>query len=154
MAESKAKTVLAGFVRLSPIAINAMSKAANVDLKQFFLPEIMKGHNDKHFSDKEISHYYRWFKRESIKHGFRFTTCYIGNGAKDYFQYQDLWDNKKDCCDIVSNVNSFKTTSQSIPWSERIKHATSEDKAKKSQKEESEMEQLFAKAKEEQEHTL
>lgn len=143
IAESKAKTVIAGFVRLSPASINSMSKAAEVDLKQFFTPEVMKGHNDKHYSDREISHYYRWFKQESLKHGFRFTTCYIGNGAKDYYQYQSLWDNKKDCCDIVGNVKSFTTTSQTVPWQERIKHASNEVAAKKGYAEDREMELIF-----------
>lgn len=143
IADSKAKTVIAGFVRLSPAAINAVSKAASVDLKEFFKPEVMKGHNDKHYSDKEIAHYYQWFKKESQKRGFRFTTCYIGNGIKDYFQYQSLWDNKKDCCDVVSNVNTFKQTSQDIPWSERIKHSPCAEKAVTNQQQELKFEREF-----------
>jgi DNA repair photolyase len=143
MAASKANTVIAGFVRLSSASINAITKETGVDLKSFFLPEVMKGNNDKHYSDKEIAHYYRWFKNESVKHKFRFTTCYIGNGAKDYYQYQKLWDNKKDCCDIVSNVQSFKATSQSVSWDERIKHSPKPECAKENQQEEAKWESIF-----------
>lgn len=130
--ESKVKTVIAGFVRLSPQSINAMSRATNINLKEFFTPEIMKGHNDKRYSDREIAYYYRWFQKECSSRGLRFTTCYIGNGAKDYFQYQNMWDNKKDCCDVVTNLNSFKVTSQSISWEERFKHAPNSQKAMQS----------------------
>jgi DNA repair photolyase len=141
--ESKVKTVIAGFVRLSPVAINAMSRATNINLKDFFLPDVMKGHNDKHYSDREIAYYYRWFRKECNVRGLRFTTCYIGNGAKDYFQYQGMWDNKIDCCDVVSNISTFTTTSQSVPWDERIRHAPNANKAMQSKDLEQEAEVKF-----------
>jgi DNA repair photolyase len=123
LADAGVPSVLAGFVRLSPKAINNLSKVSGVDVKAFFRPEVNEARGDKHYSDKEISYYYRWLLQECKKHGVRFSTCYIGNGIKDYFQYQPLWANKKDCCDAVGNVKAFKTTSQTVPWDERLRHA-------------------------------
>lgn len=112
--ESGTPSVLAGVVRLSPFAINAMSKATGIDLKSFFKPESVSGSTDRHYSDKEISHYYFQLKKACHKNGLRFSTCYIGNGEKDYYQYQQLWTNKADCCDAIGNVTAFKVSSQSL----------------------------------------
>ena len=130
--EADVKTVIAGFVRLSPQAVNSMSKATGVDIGSFFSVEELKTRGDKRFSDREISEYYRWFKNECSTRALRFTTCYIGNGAKDYFQYKGLWSNKNDCCDLVSNLARFKKTSQDIPWEQRMKHAPTPAAATKS----------------------
>jgi hypothetical protein len=50
-------------------------------------------------------------------------------GAKDYFQYQDTWSNKGDCCDAKGNVTAFDKTSQNVSWEERIRHAPHKDEA-------------------------
>jgi hypothetical protein len=110
-------------VRLSAHAIKGISTATDVNFKQFFSPEALRSPKDKHFSDSEIAYYYGKLQSEASKRGIRFSTCYIGNGEKDYRQYQDLWSNKTDCCDAKGNVSGIKTTSQSIPWEERVKHA-------------------------------
>jgi DNA repair photolyase len=123
LADTGVPSILAGFVRLSSMAITNISGATGVDLRPFFRPDLLQGRGDKRFSDKEISYYYRWLASECRKHQVRFSTCYIGNGIKDYFQYQDLWSNKADCCDALGSVRSFTTTSQSISWSERKRHA-------------------------------
>ncbi len=141
--DAKVPSVLAGFVRLSSKAINSMSTATGVDIRAFFDPELLKGHGDKRFSDSEIAYYYKRTQAECVKNGIRFNTCYIGNGEKDYYQYQDLWANKKDCCDAVGNVSAFKTTSQVVPWSTRFKHAPSKEAALKSQAQEKELEEKF-----------
>jgi hypothetical protein len=46
---------------------------------------------------------------------------------KDYFQYQDLWSNKKDCCDALGFVKGITKTSQDVAWAERHKHAPSKE---------------------------
>ena len=142
--EAKVPSLLAGFVRLSSWAINNMSKETGLDFLSFFKPEFVKGHKDKKYSDSEIAFYYKMIQAECQKQGVRFNTCYIGNGEKDYYQYQHLWDNGKDCCDAVGNVAAFNTTSQTISWDERLRHASSKETAEKSMKQEKEMEIEFA----------
>ena len=57
-------------------------------------------------------------------------------GAKDYFQYQDLWSNKKDCCDARGKVDAFQASSQDIGWDTRMKHASCKESAVKAKAEE------------------
>ena len=57
-------------------------------------------------------------------------------GAKDYFQYQDLWSNKKDCCDARGKVETFQASSNDIPWDTRMKHASCKESAFKAKEEE------------------
>lgn len=127
LSDAGVSNVLAGFVRISANAVNALKRSTDVDLKPFFRKELSakKGNEESRYSDREISHYYRWFAKMAKDAGVRFSTCYIGMGLKDYFQYQDLWVNKKDCCDIVGNVPTFVNTAQSIGWETRKKHAPS-----------------------------
>jgi DNA repair photolyase len=129
IAEAGVDTVLAGFVRLSSWSIKNISSATGVDLKRFFLPEVIAENSDKHFSDKEIGYYYRAIHRKCRENGLRFTTCYIGNGIKDYYQYQSLWSNREDCCDVKGFVKSFDVTSQDISWDVRIKQAPNKQQA-------------------------
>ena len=136
IAETGTKSILVGFVRLSPIAIKNMTRAIDIDLKSFFLPSELAKPGDKRYSDREIAAYYNQFKTQCASAGVRFSTCYIGNGLKDYYQYQDSWANKQDCCDVVGNVSSFRTTSQMIDWDTRIKQASCKQEAMKSQSQE------------------
>lgn len=137
-------SLLAGFVRLSRTAINQMSKAIDIDLATFFKPEFLQSRGDKRYSDAEIATYYMLMKTECAKNGIRFNTCYIGNGEKDYYQYQDLWDNKGDCCDARGNVRGFELTSQVVPWDERIKHSTMKCVAEESMKQDYEMRKVYS----------
>ena len=142
--EAGVPSLLAGFVRLSPAAIKSMSNALNLDLKSFFKPELYSLNADKRYSDSEIAVYYMKMKTEAAKNGIRFNTCYIGNGEKDYYQYQDLWDNKGDCCDARGNVNSFDQTSQVVPWEERIKHSPHKCLAQDSMKQDKEFREKYS----------
>lgn len=141
LADAGVSSVLAGFVRISPIAVNSLKRATNIDLKPFFKKELLaqRGREQSRYSDKEIAYYYRSLAEQAKKAGVRFTTCYIGMGLKDYFQYQNLWTNKNDCCDVIGNVPSFKTTAQSVSWDIRTKHAPNEQIAMESQLMESRM---------------
>lgn len=134
--DAKVPSLLAGVVRLSNAGIRDLSKATGVDFKQFFNPEIMKANADKKYSDREIAYYYKRLQNECHKSGIRFGTCYIGNGQKDYYQYQNLWSNKKDCCDVRGNVPAAKTSSQEIPWDFRIKEASSKIAAEEAKRQE------------------
>ena len=132
-------SVLAGVVRLSSTAIINMTQATGVDFRQFFKPEVLSGHGDKKYSDPEVQVYYLKMASEARKRGVRFGTCYIGNGIKDYYQYQNTWSNKSDCCDVIGNVPAFKTTSQTITWPERERHAPHKPEAHKARELESTM---------------
>jgi DNA repair photolyase len=142
--DSKVPSVLAGFVRLNQTSISQLSKATNIDLRSFFKPENYTSSGESHYSDSEIAYHYKVLQDKTTKRGMRFSTCYIGNGMKDYFQYQELWNNKKDCCDIVGNVSGFKATAQNIDWAERALHAPSPEVARSVQKAESDHDAHFS----------
>ncbi len=149
IAESKTPTVLTGFVRLTPYTINRMRDVSGLDMRVFFRPENfntgIRGNTDKNYSDKEISYYYRKLHTEARDRNLRFTTCYIGNGLKDFFQYQKLWSNKSDCCDVKSFVPAFQKSCQDIPWSEREKHDAKKIFAQRAQQEEAYYQKQFSK---------
>jgi DNA repair photolyase len=142
--DAKVPSVLAGFVRLSSLAIKGMSEATGVNLRSFFRPESFKGNAEKRYSDPEIAYYYKRLQAECVKNKIRFNTCYIGNGEKDYFQYQNLWDNRNDCCDAKGNVPSFKTSSQDVPWEVRFKQAPNKQVAEQSMRQEQEIDARYA----------
>ena len=127
------KTVLVGFVRLSHFAIKNLTEATGVPIRSFFRKDIPQGAKDMHYSDSEINYYYKVLHSKASKLGLRFSTCYIGNGIKDYYQHQDLWTNKSDCCDVLSNVQSFKTTAQAISWTTREKYSPNKGEVIKAQ---------------------
>jgi DNA repair photolyase len=123
IAETGNNTLLAGFVRLNQTSISQVSKATGINFKKFFKPENYMPQGESHYSNSEIAAYYQLLHRSTKASGMRFTTCYIGNGLKDYYQHQNLWANKSDCCDVIGNVPAFKTSAQEIPWDERKKFA-------------------------------
>lgn len=129
LAEAGVPSLVVGFVRLSPWSMNNILKATGINIKDFFRREHFTGSEDRTYSDSEIAFYYKRIQALAFKNGMRFNTCYIGNGIKDYFQYQTLWSNKNDCCDSAGNVRQFVKTSQDIPWEERIRHASCAESA-------------------------
>jgi DNA repair photolyase len=139
--EAKVPSVLAGFVRLSTVANKSMAEATGTDLRKFFKTEVQNSHSDKKYSDSEIAYYYKRLQVECAKNKIRFNTCYIGNGIKDYYQYQNLWSNGSDCCDAKGNVRAFQRSSQDIPWELRIKQAPCKTTAEMSMLQEQENEQ-------------
>jgi DNA repair photolyase len=120
--DARVPSIVVGFVRLSSTAIKAMSKSLGTDVSLFFSPENLQIKGDKKYSDSEIAFYYKKIQSAAETSGIRFNTCYIGNGEKDYYQYQNLWSNKADCCDARGNVQKFLSSSQEIPWDVREKH--------------------------------
>lgn len=127
-AEFKVPSVLAGFGRFSRLSLNAIEKAVGFNLRQMYRRnETEKSWRDFHFSDKEIRYYYEELKRRSQQHKIQFSTCYIGNGESHFWKDQDLWSNKKDCCNIKSRVLSFSNDARSVPFEERLKYTTHKD---------------------------
>lgn len=115
-------SILAGFVRLSPFALNQLEKATGVNLRSFFIDSNRRGKRDYQFSDQEIRAYYERIHAKCKQNGIQFTTCYIGNGENHFWKDQDLWDNKKDCCNAINRIKEFGNTSRDIEWNERLRH--------------------------------
>jgi DNA repair photolyase len=122
IADHGIKSFLVGFGRFSRMAMNGIEQSTGVDLRPFFKKELIVGaRGDFRFSDQEIRYYYFRFKERANARGIRFSTCYIGNGEGQFWRDQDLWSNKKDCCDVKGNLASFKNDSRSIPFETRLK---------------------------------
>ena len=122
IAEYGIPSVLAGVVRLSQHAVREIHSKTGVNLKDFFDKSINTNSNDLHYSEKEIRAYYERLQARCLHNGIQFTTCYIGNGEAMFWKDQDLWSNKKDCCNVVGKVSSFKTSARDISWETRLKH--------------------------------
>lgn len=134
---------LVGVVRLSPHSVRAMESTIGLPIKSFFNNFGPTKAHDYRYSDAEVAHYYREFYRQARKRNLRFNTCFIGMGLKDYFQYQDMWSNKSDCCDAKGNVPFVKKSSQEIPWEIRLKHSPHKEEALKSMAEEKATQDFF-----------
>jgi hypothetical protein len=128
---------------MSPHGLRGLEKVTGLPLKSFFINGGPTKSHDFRYSDAEVAHYYRQFQREALKRQLRFGTCFIGMGLKDYFQYQGLWSNKSDCCDVRGNVPAFKTSSQDIDWTERLKHAPHKEAASTAMREENVADRTF-----------
>ncbi len=124
-------SVLAGMVRLSSFSLNQIEKACGRSLREFYRSDTKKTaiftekkSRDFHYSDAEIRAYYERLHAKCRQNGIEFTTCYIGNGEKHFWKDQDLWSNKKDCCNAIGRVASFKNgqTSREIKWDMRMRH--------------------------------
>lgn len=122
IADAGVPAIICGFGRFSTFALNNIEKATGIDIKPLFnRDEVYKSTRDWHFSDKEIRHYYEEVKKRTMKRAMEFTVCYIGNGENQFWETQDLWSNKKDCCNIKDRVSSFKTDTREVPFDERLK---------------------------------
>jgi len=119
--EHGGQSVLAGVVRLSSFGINNIEKETGIDLRPFFNEECRKSKRDFHYSEKEIRAYYERVHAKCKAHGVQFTTCYIGNGESMFWSDQDLWDNKKDCCNAQGRVKGFSQDARKINYDTRLK---------------------------------
>ena len=82
---------------------------------------LKKSRRDFHFSGPEIRYYYEQIKDKCMQNAMEFTTCYIGNGEGHFWKDQDLWSNKKDCCNIKKKIRAFKTNAREIKFEDRLK---------------------------------
>lgn len=122
IADAGVPSIICGFGRFSSFAMNNMERATGINLRELFnRAETNKSSRDWHFSEKEIRYYYEEVKRRAIKRAMEFTVCYIGNGEDQFWGTQDLWTNKKDCCNIKGRVASFVTDSRMVPFETRVK---------------------------------
>ena len=120
------QSILTGVVRLSSYSLNQIEKAANRNLRDLYKPEVQTSKRDWHYSEAEIRAYYERIHAKCIQNGVQFTTCYIGNGEKQFWRDQDLWTNKKDCCNAIDRVSAFEkvNTSRDVKWETRMKHTS------------------------------
>lgn len=122
IADAGVPAIICGFGRFSSFALNNIEKSTGIDLKIFFnKDDVYKSKRDWHFSDREIRYYYEEVKKRTIKRAMEFTVCYIGNGENQFWDTQDLWSNKKDCCNIKGKVDAFVRDTREVPFSERLK---------------------------------
>ncbi len=138
------QSFLVGVVRLSPHSVRAMERTLGLPLKSFFNNLGPTKSHDFRYSEAEVAYYYRDFYRQAKKRQLRFNTCFIGMGLKDYFQYQDMWSNKSDCCDARGNVDEFKASSQEVPWATRLKHAPCKENALNAMAEEKSTQEFYS----------
>jgi len=122
IADAGVPAIICGFGRFSSFALNNIEKSTGIDLRPFFKrSEVYKSKRDYHFSDREIRHYYEEVKKRATKRAMEFTVCYIGNGEDQFWNTQDLWSNKNDCCNIRGKVSAFETDSREVHFSDRAK---------------------------------
>lgn len=117
IAQHKIPSVLTGMVRLYRPNINFMNKSLGYDIREIFSEDTKWERASIHFSEAETAYYYKEIARLARENNLRFSTCYIGNdpAGTSFEKFQNLWDNKKDCCDAVGNVEKILTTSQDLP---------------------------------------
>jgi DNA repair photolyase len=122
IADTTCSAIIGGFGRFSALSMSNLSRAVGFDLRKFFNKnEVYKSKRDYHFSEREIRYYYEEVKRRCNSRNIDFTVCYIGNGETEFWDHQDLWSNKTDCCNIKGKVAAFQTDSREIPFEKRVK---------------------------------
>ena len=127
IAKAGVPAIIAGFGRFSSFAINNVKKATGFDLRPFFRrDQTFKSNRDYHYSDQEVMRYYLKFKQRAEDAKVEFTTCYIGNGEKHFWDHQSLWSNKQDCCNVKGRLSAFKTDCREIPFEDRLNLANNQ----------------------------
>lgn len=124
IADAGVPAILTGMGRFSSFALNQIEKTTGFDLRQMYKTDsnTKKSKRDYHFSDKEVRYYYEQIKQRCENRGVEFTTCYIGNGENHFWKDQDIWSNKKDCCNVKNKVNSFISDSRELTFEQRLKY--------------------------------
>jgi DNA repair photolyase len=113
ISEAGCESILVGFVTLKSKIINQLSEDLEFPLRSLMKDEDSKG--DFKFTTQEIRLYFEHVKNLSKDYGIQFTTCYLGQNTSQYHSNQDLWDNKKDCCNSVGVVEKHQVTSLVLP---------------------------------------
>jgi DNA repair photolyase len=117
LSKVKCQSILVGFVSLRSSSLDELSDKIGFPLRSLMKNE--KG--DFYFSEKEISSYFKHIHKLSRQYEMDFTTCYLGQESGQYFKNQNLWSNKKDCCNVLNKVSAHETTSLSIDRQNNLK---------------------------------
>ena len=113
-AEAGAKTVIAGFVRLSSWNIRWIKDATGEDLRWLFDVEAKQANQALHFSTEEKRYYYEEARDRCNALGIDFSVCYDGDDAYEAFRY--LWANHNDCCNALGNIPAFPAVADASIW--------------------------------------
>ena len=133
IADHGVQAILAGIVRLSGSSLKQIEQACGHNLREFYRENSRKTSalserksRDYHYSDAEVRAYYERIHAKCMQRGLQFTTCYIGNGEKHFWRDQDLWSNKKDCCNAIDRVDGFTKvkTARDVNWDTRMKYTS------------------------------
>lgn len=101
-----AKTVIAGFLRLSNWNIKWIKESTGEDYTWLFDENEKHKNTALHFSTEEKRYYYERIKDVCDKRGVEFSVCYDGDEDWETFKY--LWANQDDCCNALGKVKGFK----------------------------------------------
>jgi len=112
IAETGCKSVLSGFVTLKSTLVDTLGEELGFPLRS--LMKDQTPNKDFFFSQAEISAYFSHIQKIVKQNGMDFSTCYLGQPEEQYFANQNLWDNKKDCCNNIGNVEEHKITTTEI----------------------------------------
>lgn len=128
VAAAGAKSIIAGFTHLSPVAHAAVQKQMTplgVDLSALLTPA-RRATGSFAISSREMRAYYERIRDICAATGMDFTTCYLGTGDARYREFDDLWANKEDCCAIKGCKPAFDKTAVDISPSQQWKASSPE----------------------------
>ena len=118
--ENGCKSILVGLVNLEGDFLEKVSARMNFDLKKMLAPGVWERTGKFAYSKEEIRAYFEQIKSRCHKHEMHFTTCYLGQGEPAYFEHQDLWDNKGDCCNVKDRIPGHVIDSKAIDSKRRF----------------------------------
>ena len=102
LCKSGAKTIIAGFLRLSNWNIKWIKESLGEDYTWLFDENEKHKNQALHFSTEEKRYYYERIKSMCDSYGVEFSVCYDGDEDWETFKY--LWANKNDCCNALGKV--------------------------------------------------
>jgi len=104
ISDSGTRSVIAGFARLSAWNLRWIRKATGNNFRYLFEGAKMKN-GALHFQYSEKKYYYERLKQLCDKSNIEFSVCY--DDDRSYKQFQYLWANQFDCCNISGKVPGF-----------------------------------------------
>ncbi len=128
VAAAGARSVIAGFAHLSPVAhaaVQTQLTPLGVDLSALLTPA-RRATGGFAISSREMRAYYERIRGICAATGMDFTTCYLGTGDARYREFDDLWANKGDCCAIKGSKPAFDKTAVDISASQQWKASAPE----------------------------
>ena len=115
------KNLLAGFVHMDGKTTQAVSQKVGFDLRSLMKEEIKQATEGFKYSVPEIRSYYEAISQKCKEVGMDFSTCYLGLGESYFWKDQDLWADKKDCCNLKKNVPAFKSDTRELSFTKKMK---------------------------------